>query len=335
MSGRNKFAEHHKRKDMHISRESKPIASVIIPTYNRADMIAKSIDSVLAQDFGEFEIIVSDDGSTDNTLEVLSQYGDKITVVTGPNAGCATARTRAIQAARGQLIANHDSDDLMLPGRLTRQVEFMTKHSEVAVVSGNIIIEDDEQTNYLENCGVDFGGQPWVVFEHPFQKLLCRNFMTDAASMIRCECFVSIGGYDLSLRRSADWDLWLRMSRKWPLACMNTPCTWVGKHEGNRTVSPVENACNIRIIDRALRCGEPLDQHSLQIILKRLYLRLRSYVVQNLMGSSELGWVIETKRCAEHLIWYHQLFLRFVLALPHKFLRFLLGFIIRIRGAFR
>lgn len=312
-----------------------PIVSVIIPSYNRAEMIIRSIDSVLAQDFDGFEIIVSDDGSTDNTLEVLSQYGDKIVVVSGSNGGCATARTRAIGAAKGHLIANHDSDDLMLPGRLAAQVDFMHEHPEVAVVSGNVIIEGDEQTNYLENCGVDFGGQPWVIFDHPFQKLLCRNFMVDPASMIRRDYFLEIGGYDLSLRRSADWNLWLRMSRKRPLACMKMPCTWMGRHEGNRTVSLIENACNIRIIDKALRCGEPLDQDALQIILKRLYFRLRSYIIQNLMNSPKPGWVTQARRCAEHLTWYRRLFLRLVIASPRKFLRFLLGFIIKIRRAFR
>lgn len=202
---------------------SEPIVSVIIPTYNRADMVAKSIDSVLAQEFQPFDIVVVDDGSTDNTREILSAYKDRIVSIYQPNAGFAAARTRGIQETSSSLVAFHDSDDVMLPGRLEAQVAFMREHPEVAALSGNAVIQRMEDMDYLEKCGIDFAGQPWVILDRPFQKLLCRNFMVDPASMVRRECFLSVGGYDLSLRSSADWDLWLKMARRWPLACMKMP----------------------------------------------------------------------------------------------------------------
>lgn len=270
-------------------------------------MIATSMDSVLEQDFDDFEVIVSNDGSTDNTAGILSGYGDRILVVQGENRGCATARMRAIEVAQGEWIANHDADDIMLSGRLEKQIEFMQVHSGVAALSGNIIVQGDEQSNYLENCGVKFHEDPCVIFDKPFQRLLCRNFMTDAASMIRRDCFEKVGGYDLTLRRSADWDLWLRMARHWPLACMNMPCTWVGKHEGNRGVSQVEMVCNLRIIDKALRCGEPIDPAVLKMVRERLWVLARNILNVPRPMFYDRHWRRDLSRCTEHLQWYRRL----------------------------
>jgi hypothetical protein len=298
-------------------------------------MVARSIDSVLAQEFQPFEIVVVDDGSTDNTREILSAYKNRIISIYQPNAGFAAARTRGIQETSSSLVAFHDSDDVMLPCRLEAQVAFMREHPEVAALSGNAVIQGMESVDYLENCGIQFGKEGWVIVERGFQKLLSRNFMVDPASIIRRECFLEVGGYDLSLRSSADWDLWLRMSRKWPLACIKMPCVWVRKHERNLSSSPVEIACNIRIMDKALRCGEPLDQHALEAILKRLYGQIRCYVIQNLTGPSEPDWGIKAKRCAEHLPCHQRLLVGLTTMLPRKLSGPVLRKVVKTRAAFR
>ncbi len=314
-----------------------PIVSVIIPTYNRAEMLTKSIDSVLVQDFDGFEVIVSDDGSSDNTLEVLSQYGDKIVVVSRPNAGCAAARNRAAQVARGELIAFHDSDDLMLPGRLSAQVEFMQAHPAVAAATGNVIIQGQEDRNYLEHgYGIDFGGQPWVIFSQPFPRLLYYNFMANPASMIKRNCFLEVGGIDESLRISSDWEFWLRVARRWPLACLNVPCTWLGKHEGNITASTMaEVGCNIRVMDRALRWGEPLDQQARRKILNRLFGLVRSYLLHNLTGPAEPLWRTQARRCAEHLPWPRRLLVGLITVLPRAVSGPPLSLMVKTRVALR
>ena len=96
----------------------RPLVSVIIPTYNRAKMIRMTIDNVLEQTYRNFELIIVDDGSTDDTQSVLRGYGDRIRVVTQANAGPAVARNRGVEAAHGEIIAFQDSDDLWKPTKL-------------------------------------------------------------------------------------------------------------------------------------------------------------------------------------------------------------------------
>src|SRR4051812_26873537 len=97
------------------------LVSVIIPTYNRANVVSEAVESVLNQTYSKVELIVVDDGSTDDTLEKLRRFGNTITVITQENAGPSAARNAGIANARGDLIAFLDSDDLWLPTNLERQ----------------------------------------------------------------------------------------------------------------------------------------------------------------------------------------------------------------------
>src|ERR1700685_3541854 len=101
---------------------SKPTVSVVIPTYNRADFVCKAIKNVFQQTFKDLELVIVDDGSTDNTLEKLAAFGNKIRVISQANAGPAAARNRGGEAACGEIIAFQDSDDTWMPTKLERQV---------------------------------------------------------------------------------------------------------------------------------------------------------------------------------------------------------------------
>jgi glycosyltransferase involved in cell wall biosynthesis len=303
---------------------SEPLVSVIIPTYNRAGYLTESIDSVLAQEFREFEVIVFDDGSTDNTKEVLAGYGDKIIVLGDINRGCAAARNRAVEAARGDLIAFHDSDDIMLEGRLSAQFKFMKEHPEVAAVSGNIILQGQEQINYLEKCGVDFSDRGWVIFQKPFQKLLLRNFMSNPSTVLWRERFLEIGGIDESLRIASDWDLWLRMARKWPLACINFPCTWFRKHESNITNRPEAHEHHMQIIDQNLRYVEDIDEEILKLVHKRLFNIIQRYIKLNYSEQLEPDWRRKARYYAEHLEWPQRILVETATFIPQRVGAFLL-----------
>lgn len=117
---------------------TKPVVSVIIPTYNRADYIAQAIHSVLDQTYTNFEIIVVDDGSTDDTQHLLETFTDNIRCLTTEKRGPAHARNVGMKSANGKYIAFLDSDDLYLPGKLELQVAFMESHPEVGIVATEV-----------------------------------------------------------------------------------------------------------------------------------------------------------------------------------------------------
>ena len=106
---------------------SPTIVSAIIPTYNRAHLVTEAIDSVLAQTYPHIEVIVVDDGSTDDTMARLAPYGSRIRVIRQENAGPAAARNKGIAASSGGLVAFLDSDDLWLPAKIERQVRLLQK----------------------------------------------------------------------------------------------------------------------------------------------------------------------------------------------------------------
>ena len=109
------------------NKEKNPLVSVVIPTYNRAWVIKEAVDSVLAQDYKDFELIIVDDGSTDNTSDVLASYGEDVRVLFQENRGVSAARNRGVAEASGHFVAFLDSDDLWLPKKLSIQVEFFSK----------------------------------------------------------------------------------------------------------------------------------------------------------------------------------------------------------------
>lgn len=119
---------------------SKPTVSVIMPTYNREELLPRAIDSVLSQTYKDFEFIIIDDGSTDNTLQLLKKYADKDNRIrvfrNDKNRGIAFSRERGLEVARGKYIAIMDSDDISLPNRLEKQTAYLDAHPDIAVVIG-------------------------------------------------------------------------------------------------------------------------------------------------------------------------------------------------------
>jgi cellulose synthase/poly-beta-1,6-N-acetylglucosamine synthase-like glycosyltransferase len=190
------------------SRES-PTVSILTPAYNSAKFIRQTLDSVLRQTFTDFEMIVVDDGSTDETRSIVDEYAardSRIRVLTQLNAGIAAARNRAMRAARGRFFTLLDSDDLWLPGYLAEQLAILDDRPDVAVLSANAI-----------NFGGSFDGAPLLpIRAHGRIRLVSLLELVTVEdslcilSMFRREVTDVIGGFDTSLWRSEDYDLWLR-----------------------------------------------------------------------------------------------------------------------------
>jgi glycosyltransferase involved in cell wall biosynthesis len=196
--------------------EIKPQVSVIIPTYNRGWIIKEAIDSVLAQDYTEFELIIVDDGSTDHTSYVLDSYGKDIKVISQKNKGVSAARNRGIAEASGKFIAFLDSDDLWLSQKLSVQIEFFNQMPDALICqTEEVWIRNGLRVNPKKRHKKPSG----MIFEPSLA--LC--LVSPSAVMIRRFLFEKVGGFDETLPACEDYDLWLRISCRYPIYLIETP----------------------------------------------------------------------------------------------------------------
>lgn len=184
-----------------------PLISVIIPAYNAEKTIQETIESVLQQTLSDFEILVINDGSTDRTLEIVSQIDDaRLRVFSYPNAGVAPTRNRGLTQATGEYISFLDADDLWTPDKLEAQLKALQENPQAAVAySWTDWI--DESGKFLRSGGhITENGQV-------YDKLLVRDFIESGSNpLIRAEAFQTVGNFDESLAFGEDWDMWLRLA---------------------------------------------------------------------------------------------------------------------------
>ncbi len=192
----------------------RPLVTVVIAAYNRENCVRDAIESVLAQEADFlFEVIVVDDGSTDRTAEIARSYGCPVRVISKENGGPSSARNVGVLAATSALIAFLDSDDLMLPGRLARQAEFLLVHPEVVLAFGDIVRDAETGGNYLTSSKLPFAEDQWFLVDEPYRRLLTQgNFVNNVTAMFRRDDYIQAGMMDESLRVSEDYELWSRMS---------------------------------------------------------------------------------------------------------------------------
>jgi len=193
-----------------------PQVSVIIPTYNRAWCLREAVDSALGQGFRGFELIVVDDGSSDETPQMLLGYGSALRMLRQDNRGVSAARNAGIAAARGELIAFLDSDDIWLPGKLARQVEFFRRHPEA-------LICQTEELWVKNGCRVNPGRRHRKRGGMIFEPSLDLCLVSPSAVMLRRGLFDRVGIFDERLPACEDYDLWLRASCRFPVELIETP----------------------------------------------------------------------------------------------------------------
>ena len=192
-----------------------PTVSVIIPSYNRVLLLKEAIDSVLAQDFEDFELIVVDDGSTDATAEFLDTYPD-ICVLRQEHRGVSAARNAGIARASGQFLAFLDSDDLWLPGKLTAQVAFLNRHPNALICQTEEIwtrngVRVNPKKRHTKTSG--------MIFEHSLE--LC--LVSPSAVMMQRNLLDEVGWFDETLPACEDYDLWLRVACRFPIHLISAP----------------------------------------------------------------------------------------------------------------
>ena len=188
----------------------RPTTSVIIPTYNRGWIVKEAIDSVLSQKDESLELLVVDDGSSDNTPEILSSYGNKIRVIRQDNRGVSAARNRGIEASFGDYVALLDSDDLWLPGKLSAQMKFFTNNPGALICqTEELWIRNGRRVNPKQKHKKRSG----MIFEPSLS--LC--LVSPSAVMVKKGLLLEVGGFDEHLTACEDYDLWLRIGCRHPI----------------------------------------------------------------------------------------------------------------------
>jgi glycosyltransferase involved in cell wall biosynthesis len=196
---------------MPVSSMINPLVSVIIPTYNHAHYLCQAVDSVLDQDFDNYEIIVVDDGSQDNTKQVVEDYGSKVRYIYQHNQGLASARNTGIRAAKGDLIALLDADDLYETNYLSTLTSILAANTHAQAVHCASRFVDGNNNPLPQLAG------RIVPPENLYHDLLMVNFLQPLCMMAYRRCYEELDYFDKSFPGVEDWDMWLRMASKYTI----------------------------------------------------------------------------------------------------------------------
>lgn len=201
---------------------AKPLVSVVIPTYNYGRYICETIESALGQTYSPVEIIVVDDGSTDDTRERLTAYGGRVRYIHQQNRGLSAARNAGIQAARGEFVALLDSDDLWLPDKLERQVTVGVHQPDIGLVATErfAIDETGRRLDYVAECCSREG-----FCELTARELLEFPAFSPSSVLARRDCLLTVGGFNEDLTAVEDMEMWVRIAARIRVVRLNATLT--------------------------------------------------------------------------------------------------------------
>ena len=185
--------------------------SLVIATFNHARLLGEALDSALSQTLGGVDVVVVDDGSTDDTPAVLARYGGRVRIVRQPNRGLAAARNAGIAAARGRYLAFLDADDVVAPTKLAEQLAVLERAPGVGWTYCDVMIET-AATGGKITASERFGYGARSLDGWLFPELIRGNFIPAIAPLVRRSLIDATGGFDESLTALEDWDLWLRLA---------------------------------------------------------------------------------------------------------------------------
>jgi glycosyltransferase involved in cell wall biosynthesis len=268
-----------------MNNDPKPLVSVVIPTYNRGWTLKEAIDSVLDQDYGNLELIVVDDGSTDDTPQLLSAYADRLRYLRQTNRGVSAARNAGIRASRGAFIALLDSDDIWLPGKLIAQVDYFIRHPQALICqTQEIWIRNGRRVNPGKRHRKPAG----MIFE----KSLALCLVSPSAVMMRPSLLAEVGLFDESLPACEDYDLWLRIAWQHPIHLIDRPLIVKrGGHTDQLSRMPELDKFRIRAIARLLD-GEFLSTSQRMASINMLVAKCKIYA----QGCRKRGRMEEAKQ---------------------------------------
>jgi glycosyltransferase involved in cell wall biosynthesis len=195
--------------------QGSPKISVVLPVFNGGAYLAPAVQSILDQDFKDFELLVLDDGSTDQSLAVLQKFADqdaRVRIISRPNRGLVKTLNEGVGLAKGQYIARMDADDIAFPERLRLQAKYMDEHPECVCVGSSVELMDES--------GRKLTIWPQLQDDDAIQREAMKGHTTicHPSSMIRRSVLIACGGYRSSMYPAEDLDLWLRLGENGKLA---------------------------------------------------------------------------------------------------------------------
>lgn len=258
-----------------------PTVSIVLPTYNRAHLLPSVLETILSQDYEDFDLVIVDDGSTDNTLEVISEFqarDSRLRYIRLPeNRGPGFARDEGLNRAVAKYIALADSDDLWVPGRLKEQVEILDQHPEIEILFGDYLnidhVHESRNTGFsLSAVGMQalilrrLSDDLWII-ERGLEKAILRsNFIGTPTMLLRKEVFARVGGFDHMLQTSEDLEFhWRAATLGAQYAFINKPLIERHVHRDSLTaqgVTPLiqrlEALRKCHALSRSIDCPELL-----------------------------------------------------------------------------
>jgi glycosyltransferase involved in cell wall biosynthesis len=240
---------------MSPSPPSDPRVSVVMPAFNGAHWLQRALASLLTQTFADIEVIVVDDGSTDDTAAIVADAAAKdprIVILHQQQSGIATALNRGVAEARGEYIGRLDTDDIAAPDRFERQVAFMDAHPDVGVVGGSMVRIDahDRKLHRMR-----------YPTENVATEMLKYSALAHPAVLMRRSLLLELGGYRRAFRYSGDYDLWLRMAERTHLANLPDVVTYYRVHPAQVSLTHTRFQTGCAIVAREIafmrRAGKP------------------------------------------------------------------------------
>jgi glycosyltransferase involved in cell wall biosynthesis len=221
---------------------SAPTVSVLMPVYNAERYVAEAVESILAQTFADFELIIIDDGSTDRSLSILRRSAEndlRIRLVSRPNTGYVVALNEMLEMARGEFVARMDADDVSLPERFAIQVAYLREHPEIICIGTRVQIIDEAGRDLLA-CH--------PAMDHDEVQALAlagRCPLCHPSVMMRREPVISLGGYQVDMEPAEDHDLWLRLGEQGRM--VNLPDVLVKYRNHDSSVSEVRQSRQLEL----------------------------------------------------------------------------------------
>lgn len=251
-----------------------PLVSVSIASYNHAEYIGLAVESVLAQTFKNYEIIVADDGSTDDSLEILNSYARKfpeqIRVFTHENhenRGISMTANLTLEKSKGKYIALLGSDDVWEKNKLALQIPILEQNPKIGIVYSKAKIIDSRGKATGTIIGENFKKN-----RDQFEQILAKNFIPAATAVFRRECFERIGGFDENLV-FGDWELWLRILAHWEMAFVEEPLALYRVHQRNTSLginAEIDAQRQLDVINRILEKKDQIGGKLLDPKIQRL-----------------------------------------------------------------